>query len=171
TKIHTRNQKCMNKYKLTLSKIDRMSEREKFRTRGTYYTVTRDTDKAIEELSRLVQSYPADTSGYANLALAYFYRRDMARALNEGRKAVEISPKNVLQRNNIGLYAMYAGDFDTAIREQRAVLELSPSLAKGFLGIALSQAAEGKIAAAYQTYHELEKRSEERRVGKEDRKK
>ena len=152
-----RNQDGMNYYKLALSKIDRMSEREKFRTRGTYYTVTRDTDKAIEELSRLVQSYPADTSGYANLALAYFYRRDMARALNEGRKAVEISPKNVLQRNNIGLYAMYAGDFDTAIREQRAVLELNPSLAKGFLGIALSQAAEGKIAAAYQTYHELEK--------------
>jgi tetratricopeptide (TPR) repeat protein len=41
------------------------------------------------------------------------------------------------------------------------VLELNPSLAKGFLGIALSQAAEGKIAAAYQTYHELEKQGSE----------
>jgi tetratricopeptide (TPR) repeat protein/predicted Ser/Thr protein kinase len=152
-----RKQDSLNDYKLALSKIDRMSEREKYRTRGTYYVVTRDTDKAIEELSRLVQIYPADSSGYANLALAYFYRRDMARALKLGRQAVAIYPKNVLQRNNIGLYAMYAGDFDTAIREQQAVLELNPSLAKGFLGIALSQAAEGKLASAYQTYHEMEK--------------
>ena len=152
-----RNQDGMNYYKLALSKIDRMSAREKYRTRGTYYVVTRDTDKAIEELSRLVESFPADSAGYANLALAYFYRRDMARALKVGRQAVAIYPGNVLQRNNIGLYAMYAGDFDTAIREQQAVLELNPSLAKGFLCIALSQAAEGQIASAYQTYHELEK--------------
>ena len=152
-----RQQEGMEYYKLALSKIDRMSEREKYRTRGAYYTVTRNTDKAIEELSELVRRYPADSSGFANLALAYFYRRDMVRALQEGKHAVEISPKNVLQRNNVGLYAMYAGDFDTAIREQQAVLELNPSLAKGFLGIALSEAGKGDVVSALQTYHELEK--------------
>ena len=37
-------------YKLAMAKIDRMSDREKFRTRGGYYLgVRRDPDKAIEE--------------------------------------------------------------------------------------------------------------------------
>jgi serine/threonine protein kinase/tetratricopeptide (TPR) repeat protein len=150
-------QEALNYYKLALSKIDRMSEREKYRTRGTYYTVIRDTDRAIEEFRQLLQRYPSDNAGHANLALAYFYRRDMEHAMEEARHAVELSPKNVHQRNNVGLFAMYAGDFDVAIREQRAVLEMNPSLVKGYLGIALSQAADGHIEEARQTYHQLEK--------------
>jgi len=149
-------QDALNYYKSALSKLDRMSEREKLRTLSAYYTVTRDTDEAIEELNQLISRYPADTSGYANLALAYFYRRDMHRALEEGKRAVEISPRNVLQRNNVGLYAMYAGDFQDAIREQKQVLEMNPSLVKGFVGIALSQAASNDLEAARKTYHEME---------------
>jgi eukaryotic-like serine/threonine-protein kinase len=149
-------QEALNYYRLALSKLDRMSEREKYRTRGTYYTVIRDTDKAIEELTQLIQRYPADSAGHANLALAYFYRRDMAHAMEEARRAVDLSPKNVLQRNNVGLFAMYAGDFEAAIGAQRAVLAMNPSLVKGYLSIALSQAAQGHIEDARQTYHQLE---------------
>jgi tetratricopeptide (TPR) repeat protein len=52
---------------------------------------------------------------------------------------------------------MYAGDFETAIREQRAVLAMNPSLVKAYLGIALSQAAEGHLEDARQTYQQLQK--------------
>ncbi len=122
-------------YKLAIAHIDRMSDREKYRTRGGYYLIVRrDPDKAIEEYGQLVQRYPADTAGIANLALAYFYKRDMARALSEGIKAVAIYPKNVPQRNNVGLYAMYAGDFATAIREQKKVIEMNPKFVLGYVG-------------------------------------
>jgi len=144
-------------YKLALSKMDRMSDREKYRTRSGYYLLIRNADKAVEELSQFVEQYPSDTAGIANLALAYFFRRDMAHALQEGRRAIEIYPKNVIQRNNVGLYAMYAGDFDTAIREQRAVLELNPSFALAHVGLALSQLAQGRTAEATETYRQLEK--------------
>ncbi len=55
--------------------------------------MAREPDKALEELQQLVARYPADNTGVANLALAYFYRRDMARALQEGTRAIQIYPQ------------------------------------------------------------------------------
>ena len=144
-------------FNLALSKIDTMSDREKYRTRGAYYLVTRKPDQALEELQQLVTKYPADNTGLANLALAYFYRRDMARALEMGKRAVEIYPKNTIQRNNVGLYAMYAGDFDGAIREQKNVIEMNPSLVLGYVGTAIPQLALGNPDQAIATYQQLDK--------------
>jgi tetratricopeptide (TPR) repeat protein/predicted Ser/Thr protein kinase len=143
-------------YKEALAKIDSMSEREKYRTRGAYYLIAREPYKALEEFSKLVELYPADSAGAANLALAYFYLRNMPRALKEGRRAIEISPRNVPQRNNLGLYAMYAGDFGTAVKEQRIVLELNPSFERAYVGLALSQLAQGRTPEAVETYTHLQ---------------
>jgi tetratricopeptide (TPR) repeat protein len=144
-------------FQLALSKIDHMSEREKYRTRSAYYLVARKPEKALEEGQQLVQRFPADNTGLANLALAYFYRRDMAAALEEGRRAVQIYPNNTIQQNNMGLYAMYAGNFEAAIQEQRHVREMNPSLVLAYVGTALPQLALGHPDEATATYHELEK--------------
>src|SRR5262249_15110269 len=73
-----RRDEAEKSYALAMAKIDRMSDREKLRTRGGYYLIVhRDPDKAIEEYSQLVQRYPSDTAGISNLALAYFYKRNM----------------------------------------------------------------------------------------------
>ena len=144
-------------FRLALAKIDSMSDREKYRTRGAYYLMARNPDKALEQFTQLVKQYPSDTAGLANLALAYFYRRDMVHALEEGRRAVEIYPNNVAQRNNVGLYAMYAGDFASGIQEQQKVLELNPSFGLGYVGMALSQLGEGHPAQAVNTYQRLQK--------------
>jgi tetratricopeptide (TPR) repeat protein len=150
-------QEAIKEYKLALSNIDRMTEREKLRTQGAYYAIIRDPDKSIEEQTELLKRYPADSAGHANLALAYFFRRDMTHALEEGERAVEIYPRYVAQRNNVGLFAMYAGDFDRAITEQKAVLGMNPSFALGYVGMALSQLALGKDAEALATYDRLAK--------------
>jgi tetratricopeptide (TPR) repeat protein/tRNA A-37 threonylcarbamoyl transferase component Bud32 len=150
-------QQAKKYYQLAFAKIDRMSEREKYRTRGAYYLMIRDPDKAIEEQLQLVKLYPADNAGIANLALAYFYRRDMPRALEEGQRAAEMHSGNAVQWSNVGLYAMYAGDFDAAIRDQRQVLEKYPSLEYGYIGTALPQLALGRLKDAADTYGRLEK--------------
>jgi eukaryotic-like serine/threonine-protein kinase len=144
-------------FKLALSKIDHMSDREKYRTRASYYLVAREPEKALEELQQLVAKYPADNTGLANLALAYFYRRDMARALEMGGRAADLYPKNTIFRNNVGLYAMYAGDFDAAIRQQKRALELNPSLVLGYVGTAVPQLALGHPDDAIATYRQLDK--------------
>ena len=144
-------------FQLALSKIDHMSDREKYRTRGSYYLVARKPDKALEELQQLVAKYPADNTGLGNLALAYFFRRDMTRALEVGGRAADLYPKNTIYRNNVGLYAMYAGDFDRAIREQKRVLELNPNLVLGYVGTAVPQLALSHLDDAVATYHQAEK--------------
>lgn len=139
-----------------MAHVDRMTEREKYRSRGLMYLFQRDPDKAIEAFQALVQQYPSDNAGAANLAVAYEFKGDFARALEMGRRAVEISPKNVPQRNNVGFFATYVGKFDLAIAEQQKVLELNPQFVNGYVGLALAQLASGKRDAAEATWRKLE---------------
>jgi Flp pilus assembly protein TadD len=150
-----RRQEAEQYYQLALTHTASMSEREKYRTRGGYYLLNRDYQKAAEQFKSLVSQYPADTAGIANLALAYFYERNMGAALNEGQRAVDIYPNNLLQRNNLGLYAMYAGDFDRAIRESNEILKQNPAFEKAYLCIALSALGKGDEAASEAAYRKL----------------
>ena len=150
-----RLQEAQHDYEIALTKLDRMTDREKYRTRGGYFLLMRKDKQALEQFNALIQAYPADTAGIANRALVYFYERDMAAALREGRLAVQIYPNNVLQRNNVGLFAMYGGDFETAIRESQDLLKVSPRFSKALLCIALSQLGEGKPEEAEKTWQRL----------------
>jgi tetratricopeptide (TPR) repeat protein len=143
--------------KLALSKIDHMSDREKYRTRGSYYLINREPEKALEELQQLIAKYPADNTALSNLALAYFFRRDMTRALEVGGRAADLYPKHTISRNNVGLYAMYAGDFEGAIREQKRAMELNPNMVLVYVGTAIPQLALGHPEDAIATYRQIEK--------------
>jgi len=142
-------------YKLAMAHIDRMTDREKYRTRATYYLVTHNNPKAIEELNQLVKQYPADIAGLNNLALAYFYQRDMAKAVDASERPISLYPKNVLGRANAALFAMYAGNFDRARSQAQAVLQSNPNYEKAYLAIALSQLAAGDLNGATSTYQRL----------------
>jgi len=74
-----KKQEAEKNYQAAMSRIDRMTDREKYRTRSGYYLLMRNQPKAIEELTALVKQFPSDTAGHANLALAYFYQRDMTK--------------------------------------------------------------------------------------------
>jgi len=142
-------------FEQAMAHVDRMTEREKYRSRGLMFLFERDPDKAIEAFTALVKLFPADNAGAANLAIAYEFKGDFERALETGRRAVEISPKNVPQRNNVGFYATYVGDFEAAIREQEKVLELNPRFVNGYVGLALAQLAAGKRDEALATWQKL----------------
>ena len=61
-------------YEKAVKLVDRMTEREKYRTLGTYYmSVARNYEKAIENYETLVKLFPADDGGHWNLGLAYLY--------------------------------------------------------------------------------------------------
>jgi len=143
-------------YGEALARIDRMTDREKLRTRGAYYLFARKPDLAAQEFTALVKAFPADASGLSNLALASFYQRDMAQALEQGRRAAAIFPNNVLRRSNVALYAMYAGRFDDAISEADAVHKLNPTHLKAFVARALSLLALDRVADALNAYQQLD---------------
>jgi tetratricopeptide (TPR) repeat protein len=142
-------------YKQALGLIDRMTDREKYRTRSGYYLLVRDPQKANEQLEALVAKYPADSTALSNLAVASFLNRDMRRALELGRRASAIYPNHVLRRNNVALFAMYSGEFALAEQQATGVLQLNKEFAKAYLAVALSQLATGRPAEAEATWQSL----------------
>jgi eukaryotic-like serine/threonine-protein kinase len=147
---------AVNYYKLAMQHIDRMTDREKFRTRGGYYLAVADGDKAVEEFSSLVKQYPADSMGLSALAHAYYLRHDMAKAVEVSRKAVEIYPKNVVYRTNASLYSLFAGDYDSSEREAQAVLQINPVYEDAFTILALCETAKGNFDKAAESWHKIE---------------
>jgi tetratricopeptide (TPR) repeat protein len=143
-------------YQAAMAHIDRMSDREQYRTRGGYYLMTRQPEKAIQEFDALVQQYPADDVGATNLALAYFYTRDMQKAMQAGQRAVELAPKALLQRNNLALYAIYAGDYSAGAKAAQDVLQQNPSYAEALGALAMAQAGLGDLTSATATYQKLQ---------------
>ena len=143
-------------YRMALARIDRMTDREKYRTRSGYYLAIRNQAKAIEELSALVAQYPADTAGHANLALAHFYNRDMSKALEEQKRALVIAPHSILQRSNFSMYALYAGDFETAAKEANAILQENPTFEQALRTSAIAALALGHNDEAKADYLKLQ---------------
>ena len=146
---------AIKSYKTAMQHIDRMTDREKYRTRGGYYLAVADGDKAVEEFSALVKQYPADSMGQSALAFAYYLRHDMVHAMEASRRAMEIYPKNVVYHNNEALYALFAGDLETAEREAEAVLQINPQYDKAIITIALTETARGNFEKAIAGWHKI----------------
>jgi tetratricopeptide (TPR) repeat protein/tRNA A-37 threonylcarbamoyl transferase component Bud32 len=149
-------EKAEANYQAAMKNLDRMTEREKYRTLGTYYlNVAQNYEKAIENYETLVKLYPADDGGHGNLALAYLKSGNLARAVPEVRKSLEIYPKNLIQGYNYAMYSMYAGDFSTAVAEATRLQKEDPQFEYYFWPFALSKLAEGDITAARDAYDRL----------------
>ena len=133
-----------------------MTEREKYRSRGVYFFgVVRNYKEAIKTYEKLVELYPADNTGYANLALAHIYDRNIPKAMEMGRKAIDIYPRDILQRTNYATYSMYGGEFPTAVAEAQRVLKENPKYEWANLTLALSTLAQGDEAGARAAYTQL----------------
>ena len=153
-----RREEAEKYYNEALAKIDRMTDREKLRTRGQYYLFTGNSTKAVEENEALVQRYPSDGVGLGNLSFAYFQTRQFSKAMEISARAAALQPTNVPRQNNGALYALYAGNFEDAQARGKKTSGLSNSYGPAWLTQALAATALGKYdeaTAAYNTLSEL----------------
>jgi tetratricopeptide (TPR) repeat protein/tRNA A-37 threonylcarbamoyl transferase component Bud32 len=140
-------------WKKALALLDRMTEREKYRTLGTYYSrVVGNQAAAIENFTKLLERYPADGAGHNNLALAYFRSLNMPKALEEGGRVLAMYPKTQLYRDNFVLYAMYGGDFKRGADEAKRIVAEVPTANHAYLPIAIGAAADGRFDDAKAAY-------------------
>jgi len=139
-----------------LSLIDRMTEREKLRTRSNWYLMTKNYPKAIEECGNLVKLFPADSAGVSNLAMAHYFARDMERAVEFGKRRVELNPQGVVARANLAWYEIASGGFEQAETEARQAIAGQAGYEKAYLPAALSFVARGNLEQARSTYLQLE---------------
>jgi tetratricopeptide (TPR) repeat protein len=146
-------------WKKALTLIERMTEREKYRTLGTYYLGPGNNDEqAVENYRKLVESYPSDGTGLNNLAVAYFRLLDFKRASEQGQRAVAVYPNIAGYRTNLALYAMYASDFPTAVGEAKKAIAISEG-DKSYLPLAIAALASGNIEEARAAYAGMAKAS------------
>ena len=142
-------------FKEALARIGKMTDREKYRTRGGYFYSTRNYRAAIDEFTNLLKEYPADSVAHTNLAASYFISHDLGRALEEQRRATEIYPSYVLNRNNSALYEMYMGDFRNAVQDAESALKLNPQYVKANIILGVSHLASGNVAQASATFERM----------------
>jgi tetratricopeptide (TPR) repeat protein len=139
-----------------LKRLDRMTERERYRTLGLYYSVVSlDYDKAIDNYKQLVELYPADGAAHNNLAISYFMTLDFPQALAEGKRVLEIYPEDIQYRANYALYAMYATDMNTAVEEAGKVVKADPAYYLAYLPLAMQAMTIPDLVAARQVYERV----------------
>ena len=156
-----RREEAAGQWETALKLIDRMSEREKLRTMGSYYAgPARNYDKAIDEYKLLVTKYPADSAGHNNLAVAYFSKLDFANALTHGERARQIYPRSYKYRANYALYAMYAGDFATGAATAQELIKDNPRFETPYLLLGMEGLASGDIGRARAAYVQASKGSD-----------
>src|SRR5262249_24765357 len=136
--------------------VDRMTERERFRTRGLYYYLTSDYPSCVKEYGALVARYRSDVAAHNNRALCLTRLREMPKALEEMREVVAILPNRALYRVNLALYAAYASDFATARTEATRAQQMSPL---GSLPLAFAQIGLGQLDEARATYQAFARNS------------
>jgi len=153
-----RRDEAEDMWKQALSLMHRMTEREKYRTLGTFYLGSaRNYEKAIENYEALVKAYPADGAGLNSLGVAYFSTLNFPRAIEQGRRAVEVYPRNQLYRTNLALYLMYTGDFAAAATEAGKVVAGSTTFHKAWLPIAIAGLVDGKPDTVREAYEQMAK--------------
>ena len=151
-----RRDEAAEQYKKALALSDRMTEREKYRTQGSYFLGPGASyEQAISHFEELVKRYPADRAGRNNLGLAYFHLLDFDKAKEQALRALEIYPSNTRFRQNYALYAMYAGDFKTAADEAEKVLAQSQTQYKAYLVRGAAAFAAGNLQAMKDAYAQM----------------
>jgi len=145
-----------------LANLDRVTERERLRTLGLYYSVvSMNYPKAFESYQALVEKYPADEVGQSNLAVNLFYSLKFDEALVAGKKVLDLYPGSAMYQTNYALFAMYASDFPTGDAEARAALEKSPDYYNAWLPIAINAIVDGDFEAARNAYESMRSASDQ----------
>ena len=152
-----RGSEAEEQWEKALSLLDRMTERERYRTLGLYYTrVSLNYDKAIENFAQLVEKFPADGAGHNNLSVLYFLTLQFDKAVAESARLIEIYPKRTLYRSNHALNAMWAGDLDTAVTAAESVIAEDPTAFKPFMVLAMAALDAGNSESALSAYQRME---------------
>jgi len=151
-----RSSEAEDEWQKALSLMDRMTERERYRTLGLYYTaISLNYDTAIDNYEQLVQKYPADGAGNNNLAILYTYTAQFDKALEQSKRLLEIYPGRTLYHGNHAQYAVYAGDMVTAAAEAQKVLAEDPTFFKSYMIMALVSLYDGDVAGAQAAYQRM----------------
>lgn len=151
---------AVSSIKESIKHIDRMTERERYRTRGLFYMLTHNNQKCVEEYSALINRYSSDGGAHLNASICWMNLRNMSKALEESRQATQIYPKRIPLLSNVALFQALSGDFAGAENQAKKTVEMDPTYPLSYLPLAYAELGQGKFQEAAESYHKLEKLSD-----------
>jgi tetratricopeptide (TPR) repeat protein len=138
-----------------LTHIDRMTERERYRTRAYLYLLTGAHQKCVDEYGALLEKYPSDSGSYTNISVCLLHLHNVPKALEQARRAVEILPKRAIYRANLAMNLAFSGDAQAAAKEAAEALKLGYT--NGYLHLAYAGLLQEDPAQAADAYQKFEK--------------
>jgi tetratricopeptide (TPR) repeat protein len=136
-----------------LARLNRLTERGRLRTLGSYFaTYRQDYERAVETYEELIGRFPADNVAHNNLAVSAFYALDFERALEVGREVADRFPSHSGYGANMALYAMYASQFDEAAEMADRINAAQSRNPYALLVAGLTSAIAGDFSAAEDAY-------------------
>ncbi len=149
-----RQQDAEKDIKEALKHIDRMTERERYRTRAMLYLLTGDQQKCVDEYGALLEKYPSDSGAYTNIGVCLLHLHNVPKALEAARKAVTILPRRAIYRGNLAMDLAFSGDSAGAGKEAAEALKLGYT--NGYLHQAYASLLQDQPAEAAAAYHKFE---------------
>ena len=151
-----RSSESEEKWNYALTLLDRMTERERYRTLGLYYSrVSLNFESAIENYQKLVERFPGDGAGNNNLAVLYTMTAQYDRALAQSEQLLKIYPSRTFYHANHAHYAIYAGNMEIVRKEAQYVLDENPYDFKSYMFLAIAELHAGDIEAAKANYERM----------------
>jgi serine/threonine protein kinase/tetratricopeptide (TPR) repeat protein len=151
-----RQQDAENYIREAIKHIDRMTERERYRTRAYLYLLRGDHQKCVDEYGALLERYPSDSGAYTNIGVCLLHLHNVPKALEAARRAVAILPKRAIYRGNLAMNLAFSGDAEAAAKEAAEALKLGYAngyLHQAYASLLMEQPAQA--AAAYQKFEEV----------------
>jgi tetratricopeptide (TPR) repeat protein len=109
------NARMMEAFTKAFEHRDRLTDRERYTTIGSYYSfVADDRERTIAAYRALLDLHPDDRTGLNNLAVAYAAQRNYAQAVELTRRTIELDPFFVLGYTNTAAYQVALGRWEAA---------------------------------------------------------
>jgi len=152
-----RRSQSLTAFETALRHGERLPERERFLTLGTYYQVaTGERDRALTAYENVLEIQPDDPSALHNLGGIYASLRDHARAIELYERAYAIDSV-ALTLSNVSIELANLGRWDESDEVRRQLEERFPENPDGPLRAALLSAARQRWDSAAAHYAVLER--------------
>lgn len=115
-----------------LPKKDKEWKSLAFASRAEVYTAMGDTIKALEDLSKAIQTDPSNTRFYNSRAQLYYEQKNYALADADYQKMITMDPGDVMGYMGIGRNANAQERWDDAISQFNHVIKLAPDYSSGY---------------------------------------
>jgi tetratricopeptide (TPR) repeat protein len=102
--------------------------------KGDAYLDDGDYDKAIAEITKVLQSDPNFSKGYYLRGMAYFEKKDFAAATADFAEAIRLNPDSLNGYYLRGAAYTESKDFDRAIEDFNKAIQLDPTSEIGYAG-------------------------------------